>query len=229
LPRFLEKYSKWIVIIVLFISLFGVIGNLSAASITLWWTAPGDDNFVGRATEYDIRYATFEINDGNWGTAVQVVNEPVPDTAGSVDSVVIDGLFSNTTYFFAMKTADELNNWSALSNIASYTTLILEDVEESEERQLPVAVSLEQNYPNPFNPTTKIVYELPRRMDVRLEIYNLLGQKIKTPVSENQSAGRYSEIWDGTDSENNMVVSGVYFYRIVAGDYSVSKKMLLLK
>jgi len=229
LLRLVKKYFKnnFPVFLVLIFSL--CVKNLSAESIVMRWTAPGDDDYIGTATQYDVRYATFSIDDGNWATATQVMDEPVPDMAGSIDSIQIDDLASNTTYWFAMKTADEMINWSVLSNVTNYTTLISEDVAEEKESQLPEHLFLEQNYPNPFNPSTKISYELPKRMSVRLEIYNLLGQKIKTLVDVTRSAGTYSEIWNGTDSDGRQVVSGLYLYRLFAGDLSVSKKMLLLK
>ena len=97
------------------------------------------------------------------------------------------------------------------------------------EEYLPENYSLEQNYPNPFNPSTVISYSLPKRSDVTVSIINLLGQNIKTMKIENQSAGEHEVNWDGTDRSGRAVGSGIYFYRIEAGNYIASKKMLLLK
>jgi hypothetical protein len=93
-----------------------------------------------------------------------------------------------------------------------------------EDTQLPIEFKLSQNYPNPFNPTTTISYSLPEPSYVVLEIYNILGQKTKTLVSEHQEAGNHTVVWQAND-----ISSGMYFYRIVAGDHTESKKMLLLK
>lgn len=92
-------------------------------SIDLDWTAPGDDGSTGSATSYDVRYSTSVINDGNWAGATQVIGEPSPSSAGSAESMTVSGLDENTTYYFAIKTSDEVPNESALSNVPSLATL----------------------------------------------------------------------------------------------------------
>ena len=94
---------------------------------------------------------------------------------------------------------------------------------------IPRKFFLSQNYPNPFNPTTTIVYGLPKAANVHLDIYNLLGQRVTTLINEYQKAGYNRIIWDGKDQAGNGVSSGVYFYRIEAGNFNESKKMLMLK
>ena len=89
---------------------------------------------------------------------------------------------------------------------------------------IPVNYSLEQNYPNPFNPITTIQYQIPRDESVTLKVYNLLGQKVKTLVDENQRAGSY-EIEFSADN----LASGVYYYRLIAGNYTETKRMILLQ
>ena len=96
---------------------------------TVWldWTAPGSDGNVGQAEEYDIRYSTQNITESNWNSATQVEGEYSPNSAGSDDAFLIPGLDPNTTYYFAIKTSDDVS-WSDLSNIASITTPDVEDV-----------------------------------------------------------------------------------------------------
>ena len=94
---------------------------------------------------------------------------------------------------------------------------------------LPADYALEQNYPNPFNPATTIEYSLPTRSEVTISIYNILGQEVKTLVNAVKAAGDHVARWDGTDRTGERVASGVYFYRIEAGNFVSSKKMLLLK
>jgi hypothetical protein len=103
----------------------------SPTGISLRWTAPGDDGTSGTASAYDIRYSTATITDANWGSAMQVNGEPLPQAAGNMETFTINGLSQNTTYYFAIRTADEIPNWSALSNIAVGTT--------TSEPQLPEA------------------------------------------------------------------------------------------
>jgi hypothetical protein len=100
---------------------------------------------------------------------------------------------------------------------------------DPEVSNLPREYSLAQNYPNPFNPTTLIHYELPRGSGVSLAIYNLLGQKVKTLVEGWKPAGRYDVAWGGDNDLGTRVSSGVYIYRLEAGEYRRSLKMLLMK
>jgi formylglycine-generating enzyme required for sulfatase activity len=93
------------------------------STVTLNWTAPGDDGNTGTATEYDIRYSTAEITGVTWASATQVTGEPVPDVAGTSETFTVTGLQTNTLYYFALKTRDGiLNQWSGLSNVPMTTT-----------------------------------------------------------------------------------------------------------
>ena len=94
---------------------------------------------------------------------------------------------------------------------------------------VPNEFALHQNYPNPFNPSTSIEYSLARHSKVSLTIYNILGQKVTKIVDTDQEAGQYAINWDALDDNGNETASGIYFYKIVAGDFTQIKKMLLLK
>ena len=97
------------------------------------------------------------------------------------------------------------------------------------EAEIPESFSLIQNYPNPFNPETDISYALPSDCQVNLTIYNLLGQKVKTLVNEPQTAGYKTTHWNGRDEQGNLVSSGIYFYKLNAGEYTDTKKMVMTK
>ena len=85
------------------------------------------------------------------------------------------------------------------------------------------------NYPNPFNPTTTISFDLPEESKVKIEIYNIKGQKVKTLANDKYQTGNHQVIWNGTDENNKSVGSGVYFYKMETADVTVMKKCLLLK
>jgi len=89
--------------------------------------------------------------------------------------------------------------------------------------------SLFDNYPNPFNPETRIGYTLPTASHVTLEIFNILGQRIKTIVDEDQTVGKKEITWDGRNEQGEQVASGVYFYRLQAKDFVQTKKMVLMR
>jgi hypothetical protein len=101
--------------------------------------------------------------------------------------------------------------------------------EETGDRERPSEFELSQNYPNPFNPTTKIEFTLAKSGSVTLQIYDVLGRKVRTLVSEELSSGYKSVIWDGKNNAGEDVASGIYFYQLKVGDFSQPKKMLLLK
>jgi hypothetical protein len=94
---------------------------------------------------------------------------------------------------------------------------------------VPARFSLSQNYPNPFNPMTTIEYSLPEQSQVTLEVFNVLGQRVKTLADIVQPAGRHRIVWDGKDAQGKDVASGIYFYRLEAGEFTDSKRMVILK
>jgi hypothetical protein len=96
-------------------------------------------------------------------------------------------------------------------------------------REIPAEFALSQNYPNPFNPTTSIKYQIAQNANVKLVVYNMLGQVVKTLVNQEQEAGYYTIRWNGTNDFGGKVSSGIYIYRIIAGDFISTVKMNLLK
>ena len=106
------------------------------------------------------------------------------------------------------------------------------DVDEAvteEVSDLPTEFALVGNYPNPFNPTTTIQFTLPEDSPVRLEVFDAMGRRVATLVQGDLTAGRYEQAWNGRTDAGNQVASGVYLYRLTAGSFSQTKKMLLMK
>ena len=94
---------------------------------------------------------------------------------------------------------------------------------------LPEIFALHQNYPNPFNPVTNIRFDLPRKSDVKLEVYNMLGQRVSVVAEGEMEAGFHSLQWNGRDAAGRTLASGVYIYRLQAGSFITARKMILLK
>jgi hypothetical protein len=92
-----------------------------------------------------------------------------------------------------------------------------------------LAYDLAQNYPNPFNPSTEIAYQIPRAEHVSLSVFDISGRLVRTLVEGKRAAGPNREVWDGKDAAGHVVSSGVYFYRLEAGGYVRTKRMVLLK
>jgi hypothetical protein len=101
--------------------------------------------------------------------------------------------------------------------------------EGEETLALPTEFRVRQNYPNPFNPSTIISYALPERANVEVTIFNILGQKVTTLIRKSQPAGEYTAVWNGVDVSGQPVASGIYFYRVQAGENVQTRKMMLLK
>jgi hypothetical protein len=101
--------------------------------------------------------------------------------------------------------------------------------ENNELPSAPVANMLNQNYPNPFNPNTTISFSTKEEGNVKVSIYNVRGQLVRVLMNENLTAGRHTVYWEGLDSNNRQVSSGIYFYRLEAGEYAATRRMLLMK
>ncbi len=114
-------------------------------------------------------------------------------------------------------------------NLIEYADSTIVSVPETSAPILPSEFTLRQNYPNPFNPTTNIEFYIPRRSHVSIIIYNLLGQQVKQLLNDEKPAGHHMTSWDGADSHGCHVSTGIYFYRLRAGDYTETRKMLLLR
>jgi flagellar hook assembly protein FlgD len=88
---------------------------------------------------------------------------------------------------------------------------------------------LEQNFPNPFNPTTTLAFSIKDKGDVSLTIYDVVGRQVRELVNEQRERGAYKVVWDGQNDSGQTVASGVYFYKLVAGSFTDTKKMTILK
>ena len=142
-----------------------------------------------------------------------VGGKPITVVAGDLDN---DGDLDLAT------TNNESNSVTILKNSILSGPL-------NQKKQIPKKYALYQNYPNPFNPTTVIRYDLPFAGRVDLEIYNILGQRVKTLVSAYQSAGRKSVVWDGKNDAGNLVSSGIYIYRMKTAKFRKCLKLVVLK
>ncbi len=300
-------------------------------AVKLIWNAPHEDGTSGNSVAlYEMRYSTESPDeiDKWWKSALPVPVLPIPGAPGARDSVVVDGLERNTTYYFVLRSQDRAGNWSDFSAAAATQTTPVElaafkyaldengvrltwqtstesnnygfELQRKSEnsdfsaiafiegagttqtpqnysfldRNLPVGryayrlkqvdtngqfelsqalnvvvsgpsdFKLAQNYPNPFNSETNFNFAIKavqteaaseNSFDVELIIYNLLGQKVKTLLSDVRSAGFYSMHWNGTNEFNEKVASGLYMYRLTVSSqkdgrevYSKMRKLILL-
>jgi len=133
-----SRIRGFVLIALLLASFSTAFAQTSPTSIQLTWTAPGDDGTVGTASQYELRYSTATITASNFSSATPWTSMPAPTAAGSSQNVTVTGLSPATTYYFAIKTADNAGNWSTISNVVSKTTPSAPDLV----RPAPIAVNV---------------------------------------------------------------------------------------
>jgi len=161
-------------------------------------------------------------------------DEPIQHTWEVSNAVIIvrvehDG---RVGYTFLEVSQFNLEYWRGNTELGEYEIRVnLNNVVSvsRDERSVPSEFSLKQNYPNPFNASTQIEYELPSRAQVILKIYDLLGREIRTLVEASQNAGNHAAVWDGKNDAGQELSSGLYVYKLSAGNHVRTKKLLLLK
>lgn len=172
---------------------------------------------VAYAKEYEVHVSN---DKSNWTTLAHITNGKGGTEKISVQAsaryVRIYGIQRGTQYGYSLYEVGIYNN-----EISS--------VESQNSNYLPSDFWLSNNYPNPFNPTTTIEYKIPKASHVKLEIYNSIGELVTILINSFQNPGKYSIKWNGKDSRDNYVPSGVYFYRMTSAGLTLVKKMLLLK
>ena len=144
-----------------------------------------------------------------------------------------------TEYYYDLSQYDSLNVWIAIRCVSNDAfVLYIDDFSihseggsvSNEDPSVPaILTELKGNFPNPFNPETTIRYSVSEKNPVRIDIYNVKGQVVRTLVNEEKASGNHSVVWNGKDNSGRSVGSGVYFYKMKAGKFSSSKKMILMK
>lgn len=182
-------------------------------SLTLSWTAPGDDGKVGRAQVYSLRYSVAPITEGNFAIATQVSGLPTPGPAGAIESVTVPGLNQNTTYYFALKTRDEAGNWSGVSNVVRFPS-VTTDVGDV----LPNAAACSAPWPNPARTGIRCALALPERAEVEADVFSVTGRHVRRLASGWWPAGHIELEWDLRDESGGRVAAGVYWVRARLGE-----------
>jgi hypothetical protein len=171
-----------------------------------------------------VRYIYKQNGQGNpsvWNASYSGINEYSPDFRPPQKAYTIRGtdnsIRSAVLYVHA-------TNGDLYFDASAFT-----GVEDELEDQVVSRFSLGQNYPNPFNPSTEIEFDIPRSGPVSLEIFNILGQKVRQLLADRLERGHHTITWDGRNDQGELLANGVYFYRITVGDFSDARKMILLK
>jgi hypothetical protein len=204
--------------------LFGSVPAALAApgTVTIAWTAPGDDSTMGRATSYDLRYSTAPITAGNFTLATKVTGMPAPQIAGSAESFPVTNLSAGTGYYFAIKTSDDAGNTSALSNVVYYsvgTTAV----------RAGLTLWLSAPYPNPARATASWSYTLPQPGPLVIDAFDLAGRHVRSIARGWHAAGQGQEAWDLRDDNAQSVAPGVYMVRCTLGTETTVKRLVVAR
>ncbi|MCX6168488.1 MAG: glycoside hydrolase family 3 C-terminal domain-containing protein [Ignavibacteriales bacterium] len=177
----------------------------------IWETAYGKEYLVQTSNTN---------NNSDWKTIFAQTNgnggfEKMSSLQGDARYLRILGIKRDTQWGYSLFEIEVFNNITSAVN--------------DKEENLPFNFSLSNNYPNPFNPSTKIEYTLPKSSNVKIEIYNSLGQLVNILENSFRNAGKYNLVWNGNNSSGSPVSSGIYFYRMSAEGFTLVKKMVLVR
>jgi Secretion system C-terminal sorting domain len=173
---------------------------------------------------------TVAVDSGLVATIYFTAAAGAPNTTVGIDSVNTDSTISQDGNIIHIRERVEMSDTTGIITLLpDFTSGAVEirhstDLATDNETLLPRALDLAQNFPNPFNPTTTISFALPEKASVRLEIFNLLGQRVAILADREFTAGNHSLTWEAANAP-----SGIYFYRLNAGKESITRKMLLMK
>ncbi|MCP4650479.1 MAG: T9SS type A sorting domain-containing protein [PVC group bacterium] len=216
-----------------YVSCTGVsfIGGLNAGTIDRTYSISADEVIIRYLASPDGATSTITETSGLIATLTLKVDNDAPDHIATLDAIALDLSFEANGQSFSrwnrLEFADESGTGAILPSFAPSVLNIKKSstgIDDEIRGNLPKSFELSQNYPNPFNPSTNIAFALPTKSNVKLEIFNLLGQKVADLAQGQMEAGYHEVTWNA-----NNTPSGVYFYRIITDEQSLTRKMMLLK
>jgi hypothetical protein len=175
------------------------------SSVTLQWTAPGDDGQFGVATRYEVRYATEPITAATWKAATVVADTPHPQAAGKREKLKVKGLDSGTKYWFAVRAVDDAGNWSPLSNVPARTAPDPVFVAEA------IQTTLSPPWPCPSRGPVQLAMTLANDSDVDVEVYDVGGRRLLWLAAGTYPAGTTTLRWNFLDAMGRRMPIGTYF------------------
>jgi len=170
---------------------------------------------------------TFSVSVGGSSNVYQWLKDGIEVSGANQSSYSINNVTLSDSGLYQCRITNTIV--SDLTLYSRGTAVSIETPSRVTTNSLPSHFALYQNYPNPFNPETTLSYDLPSQVDVQLFIFDALGRKVRTLVAEKQNPGSYNVLWDGRSDDGSVTASGLYFYRLVAGEFRRTAKMLLIK
>lgn len=202
------------------------------ASVTLTWTATGDDGYIGRATKYDFRYSARPVSGsdtlGWWNTAAAVsMTSRAPAPSGSRDSLRLGGLVVGIKYYAILRIGDDAGNWSGFSNMAIIDLTHGATAVEEEVGPAPKLV-VGAPYPSPTNGRAQISLSLARSGPVEVAVFDARGRRIRSLETGIIGAGPHLLRWDGNAESGARAAAGVYWIQVAAEGTRKSVKLVVV-
>ena len=192
------------------------------STVTLTWTAPGDDGVVGVAARYDVRYSLSPITDQDFEQATLIPDLPAPKRAGIRQSVKVSGLEPNRIYYFALKTVDHAGNWSSLSTL-SYKT-----ISDATRPSAALELRLSPPYPSPARNFARLDLSLPRATVVHINVIDVAGRLVRTLAEGSYPAGLTPLFWVLNDKTGARLSMGQYWILGVLGERTFVHRLTVL-
>jgi len=190
-------------------------------TVTLEWTAPGDDSLIGRATSYDVRYKTMPYTESGFVTAIQVSGEPTPKPSGQRERFTVTGLTPGVNYYFALKSVDDASNWSRMSNVVTRIAGATVHVDFSGVAEFAAP------YPNPARNTATFSMNVPQESDVQIEAFDISGRHVATIASGRRPAGGEQLVWNLRGNLGQRLAAGVYLVRARIGTIQFMRRVII--
>ena len=195
----------------------------ATGDFTVQWTAPGDDGVVGRATNYELRYSTAALTTANFNQATALSGLPVPAIGGTLQNYIVSGLNAGITYYLAIRTMDEVGNWSGISNV------LKKSGQTTGAGDPTLSLSFSNPWPNPTRSSMSCAFTLPQLAMVRVEVYDLSGRLVHTLANELHEAGASELRWNLTDPRGQTVQAGIYLLRAQLGTQTWTRRVTVVR
>jgi hypothetical protein len=194
-----------------------------AGAVTVQWTAPGGDGYVGRAAAYDLRYSRQIITEDGFAQATAVTGLPVPSLPGTTQTCTVSGLEAGVTYYFAIKTVDAAGNWSAMSNV------LYGEIRETSGQAPVLQLSFSAPRPNPAREQTSFRLALPVAAPVRVEIFDVTGRRVCLLAQSDFASGLVDVAFDLRDDSGVRLARGIYLVRARIGVTVFTQRLVVVK
>jgi hypothetical protein len=220
--EYLLSLHRILVILVSVTALGSTSAALSrAGTVTLAWTAPGEDSLCGRAYRYDLRFSEQPITPQTFQAATPAQGLPAPAPPGTIQTCALEGFKPGVTYYFAIKTVDQAGNWSGMSNVIARLP------QETADLPSGGGLAFSAPWPNPARAQSQFSFSLPAAAQVRVEVFDVTGRVVRLLADGPRSAGTQELLFNNCDDRGLWLAPGVYLVRARLGSATFTRRLVI--